>query len=83
MSIDELHALLEREFLNAYIDVKHSGNHYSITVVDDVFVGKKPVQRQQLVYSVLQEEITSGSIHAVQIKTYSKQEWQQYISDMG
>ena len=83
MSIDELHSLLKQEFPKAYIDVKHSGNHYSITVVDDVFVGKKPVQRQQLVYSVLQEEITSGSIHAVQIKTYSKQEWQQYISDMG
>ena len=82
MSIDELHALLEREFLKAYIDVKHSGNHYSITVVDDVFVGKKTVQRQQLVYSVLQKEITSGSIHAVQIKTYSNQEWQQYISDL-
>ena len=83
MSIDELHVLLEQEFPKAYIDVKHSGNHYSITVVDDIFVGKKPVQRQQLVYSALQEEITSGSIHAVQIKTYSKQEWQRYISDMG
>lgn len=83
MSIDDLHALLEQAFPKAYIDVKHSGNHYSITVVDDVFVGKKTVQRQQLVYSVLQKEITSGSIHAVQIKTYSNQEWQQYISDLG
>ena len=83
MSIDDLHALLEQEFPKAYIDVKHSGNHYSITVVDDVFVGKKSVQRQQLVYSAVQKEITSGSIHAVQIKTYSKQEWQRYISDMG
>ena len=83
MSIDELHALLEQEFPVAFIDVKNTGNHYSITVVDDVFVGKKPVQRQQLVYSAVQKEITSGSIHAVQIKTYSKQEWQRYISDMG
>ena len=81
MSTDELYALLDLKFSGSYIDVKRSGNQYLITVVDDVFVGKKPVQRQQLVYSALQTAITSGIIHAVQIKTHSKQEWQQIISN--
>tara|TARA_B100001093_G_C26818223_1_gene1010712 strand:+ start:562 stop:813 length:252 start_codon:yes stop_codon:yes gene_type:complete len=83
MSTDELYTLLDPNFSGSYIDVKRSGNQYLITIVDDVFVGKKPVQRQQLVYSALQTAITSGIIHAVQIKTYSKQEWQQIISNMG
>ncbi|MAH72509.1 MAG: hypothetical protein CBC09_00055 [Cellvibrionales bacterium TMED49] len=83
MSIDEIRALLELRFPATYIDVKYIGNQYLITVVDDKFVGKKPVQRQQLVYSALKQAIMCGTIHAVQIKTFSKNEWQQYTSNMG
>ena len=39
--------------------------------------GKRPVQRQQLVYSALQEQIAAGDIHAVNMRTYTPQEWQQ------
>jgi acid stress-induced BolA-like protein IbaG/YrbA len=46
-------------------------------VVGDIFEGKRSVQRQQMVYAALQEHIASGVIHAVNMKTYSKDEWQQ------
>jgi stress-induced morphogen len=41
-----------------------NGSHISIEVVSSVFEGKRPVQRQQLVYKALWEEL-QGPVHAV------------------
>jgi stress-induced morphogen len=48
--------------LGAYDDP--NGSHISIEVVSQLFVGKRPVQRQQLVYKALWEEL-QGPVHAV------------------
>ena len=44
---------------------------------DYIFEGKRTVQRQQVVYAALQEQIASGVIHAVNMKTFTNEEWQQ------
>jgi len=41
-----------------------NGSHIAIEVVSDMFEGKRPVQRQQLVYKALWEEL-QGPVHAV------------------
>ena len=41
-----------------------NGSHISIEVVSNVFAGKRPVQRQQLVYKAIWEELP-GPVHAV------------------
>lgn len=41
-----------------------NGSHISIEVVSDAFEGKRPVQRQQLVYKAIWEEL-QGPVHAV------------------
>ena len=41
-----------------------NGSHISITVVSELFQGKRPVQRQQLVYKSIWEEL-QGPVHAV------------------
>mmetsp|Transcript_25174 Transcript_25174/g.38449 ORF Transcript_25174/g.38449 Transcript_25174/m.38449 type:complete len:133 (-) Transcript_25174:1093-1491(-) len=41
-----------------------NGSHISIKVVSPMFEGKRPVQRQQLVYKALWEEL-KGAVHAV------------------
>ena len=48
--------------LGAYDDP--NGSHISIEVVSSLFEGKRPVQRQQLVYKALWEEL-KGPVHAV------------------
>jgi acid stress-induced BolA-like protein IbaG/YrbA len=35
----------------------------------------RPVKKQQLVYAVLNSHIADGTIHAVNIRTYSPTEW--------
>ncbi len=57
-----LSILLYNVTLGAYDDP--NGSHISITVVSSMFEGKRPVQRQQLVYKALWEEL-KGPVHAV------------------
>jgi acid stress-induced BolA-like protein IbaG/YrbA len=77
MNPDDVKALLEEKLIDCQITVTTEGGHFNIEVVGDVFAGKRPVQRQQLVYSALSEQIASGVIHAVNMKIYTHQEWQQ------
>lgn len=48
--------------IGAYDDP--NGSHISIEVTSALFEGKRPVQRQQLVYKALWEEL-KGAVHAV------------------
>jgi stress-induced morphogen len=48
--------------LGAYDDP--NGSHISIVVVSDKFEGKRAVQRQQMVYKAIWEEL-AGPVHAV------------------
>lgn len=68
-------ALLEAHLEGCQVQVEGSGNHYDILVVGEVFDGMRPVQRQQLVYAGLSEQIADGSIHAVNIKTFTPEQW--------
>ena len=76
MDAATVEALLQSHLENCEFRVQGEGNHYQITVIGDVFDGQRPVKRQQLVYAALKEQIADGSIHAVNIRTYSKAEWQ-------
>lgn len=77
MNADDIKSILSQKLANCDIKVETDGSHVNIIAIGDVFEGKRSVQRQQLVYAVLQDHIASGVIHAVNMKTYSVQEWQQ------
>ncbi|KTD07088.1 BolA family protein [Legionella jamestowniensis] len=59
-----------------FVQVGGDGYHYQLTIVSDAFLGKSKVARQQWVYGKLKEYITSGSLHAVSMKTFTKEEWE-------
>ena len=77
MKADDIKSILEQQLDKCDIKVDVDGSHVNIIVVGDIFEGKRAVQRQRLVYAALQEHIASGVIHAVNMKTYSPEEWQQ------
>lgn len=58
---------LESAFPGAQVDVQLDGSHCKITVVSELFEGLRPVARQQKVYAPLNEFISSGALHAVNI----------------
>ncbi len=53
------------------------GVHFEATIISDAFVGKNRIQKQQLVYQTLRDKIADGSLHAISMKTFTTDEWQQ------
>jgi acid stress-induced BolA-like protein IbaG/YrbA len=52
------------------------GRHYSAIVISPEFADKSRIQKQQLVYAALGNHINDGTIHAISIKTFTPDEWQ-------
>ena len=74
MTTDELKQRIQAEMPNAEIEVTTDGYYFNVSAVCETFTGKRPVQRQQMVYAGLKELIADGSLHAVNIKTYTPEE---------
>lgn len=52
----------------------NSETHFKVVVSSDQFEGKRSVQRHQLVYGLLQDELANG-VHALALHTYTQEEW--------
>lgn len=68
--------LLQTHLPDCEFEVQGEGANYDITAIGNAFEGLRPVKKQQLVYGALNDEIAEGSIHAVNIRTFTPQEWQ-------
>ncbi len=75
MNPDDVKVLLENALPDCLFQVETDGGHFNIVAIGDLFEGKRPVQRQQQIYAALNEKISSGAIHAVNMKTLTHQEW--------
>ncbi|MCO4786443.1 BolA family protein [Marinomonas atlantica] len=71
MNASEVKALLESKIEGSQVTSQGEGCNFQIIVVAAAFEGLNTVKRQQLVYSHLQDAISSGAIHAVTMKTYT------------
>ncbi len=77
MENQQVQRLIEEGLPGATAMVTGDGYHYDAVVVGDCFEGKSLVQKQKMVYSVLNQHIASGAIHALTIKTYTPEQWEQ------
>lgn len=59
-----------------FVSVLGDGYHYDLTVVSDLFIGKSKIARQRWVYAQINDLITTGELHAINMKTWSKEEWE-------
>ncbi|MBA2656379.1 MAG: BolA/IbaG family iron-sulfur metabolism protein [Tatlockia sp.] len=75
ISNEELESQLGKMDEVEFVQVSGDGYHYQLTIVSDTFQGKSRVARQQWVYAKLKDYITSGSLHALTMKTLTKEEW--------
>ncbi len=77
MENKDVQSLVEAAFPAAEVTVTGDGSHFVVTVVSPEFEGQTPVARQKAVYAALNEQITSGALHAVSIKAYTPEQWAQ------
>ena len=77
MQVEEVKALLTAGLPACDIEVVSDGSHYTVQVIGEVFAGMRSVKRQQTVYAILNDAIASGAIHAVNMRLYTPEEYQQ------
>jgi acid stress-induced BolA-like protein IbaG/YrbA len=68
MNEDELRATLSAGLSADEIQMQAQGNKITLVLVSETFDGLSRVKRQQLVYKLLDEKISSGEIHAVSMR---------------
>ncbi|WP_041522509.1 BolA family protein [Gilvimarinus agarilyticus] len=75
MQAHEIQALIESHIADSQAQVTIEGSHVHLVVVSPAFAGVSPVKKQQMVYAVLTDQIASGVIHAVHMKTLTPEEF--------
>ena len=76
MEPNQVEELIKAGLPDCEVTVTGDGSHFNATIVGDVFEGMMPVKKQQLVYKMVNEYITSGELHAFTMKTYTPAEWE-------
>jgi acid stress-induced BolA-like protein IbaG/YrbA len=77
VSSQQVEALIKAELPDAEVYVlTNDGEHYEVTVISAAFEEKRLVQQHQLVYRAVQDDMLSGAIHAMAVKTFTPQAWE-------
>ena len=74
MTIEEIQAKLEAGIESSQVTMEGDGCNCSTVVVSPIFEGMSLLQRQRTVLGVVSEEIKSGELHALSVKTYTPNE---------
>ena len=75
MQAEEVKRIVESQIQDSEVVTAGEGCNFEITVISPAFTGLSPVKKQQMVYGCLNEQIASGAIHALTIKTYTPEQW--------
>lgn len=75
MQSSDIKALLEARLEDCEFHIQGEGCNFQVIAIGEVFADLSPVKRQQLVYGALSDEIASGAVHAVSLKTYTPTQW--------
>ena len=78
METSKVSELISSGINSVHVEVKattDTGDHFSAIVVSDDFINLSLVEQHQLVYKTLGNYLTN-EIHALQLKTLSKSEWE-------
>ncbi|HIF88564.1 MAG TPA: BolA/IbaG family iron-sulfur metabolism protein [Candidatus Thioglobus sp.] len=74
MTIEEIQQKLEAGIEDSQVTMEGDGCNCSTIVVSPIFEGMSLLQRQRAVLAVVSEEIKSGELHALTVKTYTPNE---------
>jgi acid stress-induced BolA-like protein IbaG/YrbA len=74
MTLEEIQAKLEAGIESSQVTMEGDGCNCSAVVVSPIFEGMSLLQRQRSVLAVVSEEIKSGELHALSVKTYTPNE---------
>lgn len=73
----EVEQLIKTDYPDASIYIEGEGCDLTITVISDQFEDLSMVKQQQGVMTTLTEPLSNGRLHAVSIKAFTQNEWQE------
>lgn len=68
MTNEKLISLLSEFFAENEIQIGGDGHHFDAYIVSEKFQGKSLIERQRMVYALLNPYIQSGELHAISMK---------------
>lgn len=77
MQTEEIQQLIEAGMKTEVVRVKGDGKHFTAVVVSPEFTDKSRLDRQRLVFATLKQAMASERLHAITLKTFTPEEWQQ------
>ncbi len=74
MTLEEVQTKLELGIEQSEVTMEGDGCNCSAVIVSPIFEGLSLLQRQRAVLGVVKEEIKSGELHALSVKTFTPAE---------
>jgi len=75
LELSEIEQLINDALTLDELHVTFDGSQCKVIAVADMFAEMSRVKRQQAVYAPLSAAISENKIHAVTIKTFTKEQW--------
>jgi acid stress-induced BolA-like protein IbaG/YrbA len=69
METEAVAQLIRTGVPGAEVEVSGDGSHFDAIVVSEAFEGLSPIKKQRLVMDAVKDQIASGELHALSIKT--------------
>jgi len=76
MNPEMIEQMIRQGLPDCDVVVEGDGAHFEAVVVSPQFAGKTRIQKQQLVYATVKDQLLDGSLHALSIRTFTPEEWQ-------
>ncbi|WP_373186452.1 BolA family protein [Halopseudomonas sp.] len=77
MQSEQVKQLIEAQLPDTEVVVEGEGCNFQLMVISDSLAAMSPVKRQQQIYALLGDQIADGSIHAVSMKFFTRDAWNQ------
>lgn len=75
MQPEDIRRLIEQGLADAEVRVSGDGRHFDAVVISDVFSGKSMLEQHRMVYATLGDRFDTDAVHALSIKTYTREDW--------
>jgi len=80
VSTEDIKSLILKALPDAQVQVldpNNDGQHFAAIVIADQFEGLSMIKQHRFVNDALKEYLNSGLVHALQLKTYSPNQYRQ------
>jgi acid stress-induced BolA-like protein IbaG/YrbA len=74
MQTEAVAELIRAGMPGAEVEVTGDGSHFEALVISDAFAGLTPIKKQRLVMDTVRDQIASGELHALSIKTLTPEQ---------